>query len=48
MAYLPLALLIVNGVSRDADPLRIVSSNVWGGLLLTLLLTAVGILVSFP
>jgi general L-amino acid transport system permease protein len=48
MAYLPLSLLIVNGLSRDADPLGIVSSNVWGGLLLTLLLTAVGILVSFP
>jgi general L-amino acid transport system permease protein len=48
IAYLPLALLIVNGLRRDADPLRIVSSNLWGGLLLTLLLTAVGILVSFP
>ena len=48
IAYLPLALLIVNGVSRASDPLRVVSSNVWGGLLLTLLLTAVGILVSFP
>jgi general L-amino acid transport system permease protein len=48
IVYLPLVLLIVNGVSRDSDPLRIVSSNVWGGLLLTLLLTAVGILVSFP
>jgi general L-amino acid transport system permease protein len=32
-----------------ARPIRwIVSSNLWGGLLLTLLLTAVGILVSFP
>jgi general L-amino acid transport system permease protein len=48
IAYLPLALLIVNGIRREADPLRIVSSNLWGGLLLTLLLTAVGILVSFP
>jgi general L-amino acid transport system permease protein len=48
IAYLPLALLIVNGIQRAADPLRIVSSNLWGGLLLTLLLTAVGILVSFP
>lgn len=48
IAYLPLALLIVNGIRREADPLRVVSSNLWGGLLLTLLLTAVGILVSFP
>jgi general L-amino acid transport system permease protein len=48
LAYLPLVILIVRGVSGEADPLRTVSSNFWGGLLLTLLLTAVGILVSFP
>lgn len=48
IVYLPLVLLIVNGIGRETDPLRLVSSNLWGGLLLTLLLTAVGILVSFP
>lgn len=48
IAYLPLVILIINGVFREADPLRVVSSNLWGGLLLTMLLTAVGILVSFP
>ena len=48
IAYLPLVILIINGVFREADPLRVVSSNLWGGLLLTLLLTVVGILVSFP
>jgi general L-amino acid transport system permease protein len=48
LVYLPFVLLIVRGVGRESDPLRIVSSNIWGGLLLTLLLTAVGILVSFP
>ena len=48
IVYLPLVLLILNGVSRTSDPLRVVSSNLWGGLLLTLLLTAVGIVVSFP
>lgn len=48
LVYLPLVILIVSGLTRDSDPLRSVSSNFWGGLLLTLLLTAVGILVSFP
>jgi general L-amino acid transport system permease protein len=48
LIYLPLVILIVRGLTQEADPLRVVSSNFWGGLLLTLLLTAVGILVSFP
>ncbi len=48
LVYLPLGMLIIAGVSKESDPLRAVASNVWGGLLLTLLLTAVGILVSFP
>jgi general L-amino acid transport system permease protein len=48
LAYLPLVILLVRGISGEADPLRAVSSNFWGGLLLTLLLTAVGIVVSFP
>jgi general L-amino acid transport system permease protein len=46
--YLPFVLLIVRGVSTRWDLLRTVSTNIWGGLLLTLLLTAIGILVSFP
>ncbi len=48
LIYLPLGMLIIAGLSKESDPLRAVASNVWGGLLLTLLLTAVGILVSFP
>jgi len=48
LVYLPLGMLIIAGLTEESDPLRAVASNVWGGLLLTLLLTAVGILVSFP
>ncbi len=48
LVYLPLGMLIIAGLTKESDPLRSVASNVWGGLLLTLLLTAVGILVSFP
>jgi general L-amino acid transport system permease protein len=48
LVYLPLGILLVRGVTGESDPLRAVSSNFWGGLLLTLLLTVVGILVSFP
>jgi general L-amino acid transport system permease protein len=48
LVYLPLVILIVGGATSTSGWLPIVSSNVWGGLLLTFLLTAVGILVSFP
>jgi general L-amino acid transport system permease protein len=43
--YIPLCYLLIRGI----DPvLPEVGSNLWGGLLLTLLLTAVGIVLSFP
>ena len=32
----------------DATPLPSVSSNIWGGLLLTMVLSVAGILLSFP
>ena len=48
IAYLPLTILIINGLTAQTGWLPVVSSNVWGGLLLTFLVTAVGILVSFP
>lgn len=32
----------------DATPLPLVSSNIWGGLLLTMVLSVAGILLSFP
>ncbi|MEA4907044.1 MAG: amino acid ABC transporter permease [Anaerolineaceae bacterium] len=46
--YFPLVLLIIRGVSTQDGWLPVVSSNLWGGLLLTFLLTIVGILFSFP
>jgi general L-amino acid transport system permease protein len=48
VAYLILVILIVRGLTSPAGPFPVVPSNLWGGLLLTFLLTVVGILVSFP
>lgn len=48
IAYFPLVLLIINGVSPGGGWFAVVPSNFWGGLLLTFLLTIVGIVVSFP
>lgn len=43
---LPLSFLLLNGI--EGTPLPSVSTNVWGGLLLTVLLATVGIILSFP
>ena len=43
---LPLSFLLLNGMA--ATPLPSISTNVWGGLLLTVLIATVGILLSFP
>jgi general L-amino acid transport system permease protein len=48
LLYLPVVILIVRGLTQAPGSLQVVPSAFWGGLLLTLLLTAVGILVSFP
>lgn len=48
IAYFPLILLIIRGITRGGGWLPVVSSNFWGGLMLTFLLTVVGVLVSFP
>lgn len=45
--YFPLVLLIIGGVTRSG-PIPIVPTNFWGGLLLTFVLTVVGIVFSFP
>jgi general L-amino acid transport system permease protein len=44
LASIPLTYVLVSGFG----PLPAVSSNAWGGLLLTVLLAAVGIVLSFP
>ncbi len=44
----PIFILLVAGLSDEAGVVPLVPSNFWGGLLLTFLLTVVGILFSFP
>ncbi len=48
VAYFPLVIVLVSGWSDAAGALPLVTTNLWGGLLLTLLLTVVGIVFSFP
>ncbi len=43
---LPVSFFIISGVA--GTPIPSVSTNVWGGLLLTVLLATVGIILSFP
>lgn len=46
---LPIIILLTYGLSKsEASIVPIVRTNLWGGLLLTFLLTVVGILFSFP
>jgi general L-amino acid transport system permease protein len=44
----PIFILLVNGLSGEASWMPRVPTNFWGGLLLTFMLTIVGIVVSFP
>jgi general L-amino acid transport system permease protein len=46
--YSPLMILIVRGLTPSEGWFPVVQSSLWGGLLLTFLLTVVGILFSFP
>ncbi|MFC1463576.1 MAG: amino acid ABC transporter permease [Candidatus Brachytrichaceae bacterium NZ_4S206] len=46
--YFPLVILLISGFGGTNSPLPLVPTNLWGGLLLTLLLTVVGIVFSFP
>jgi general L-amino acid transport system permease protein len=46
--YFPLVILIIGGLTPRGGPFPVVPTNFWGGLLLTFLLTVVGILFSFP
>jgi len=43
---LPLSFVLLSGI--DGTPIPEISSNLWGGLLLTVLIAAVGIVLSFP
>jgi general L-amino acid transport system permease protein len=44
----PLFILLVNGLNGETGWMPRVPTNFWGGLLLTFMLTVVGIVVSFP
>lgn len=46
--YFPLVILLISGFGGDKSVLPPVPTNLWGGLLLTFLLTVVGIVFSFP
>ncbi len=46
--YFPIFMLLVRGTAGEGSPMEIVTSNLWGGLLLTFMLTVVGIVFSFP
>ena len=46
LASIPLVAILLQGIG--GPPLPLVSSNLWGGLLLTFLLAIVGIVLSFP
>ena len=46
IASLPISYVLISGMA--GTPFPSVSSNIWGGLLLTVLLASVGIILSFP
>ena len=46
--YFPLVILLVRGFATPRETIPLVPTNLWGGLLLTFLLTIVGISFSFP
>ncbi len=48
MGYFPLVILLISGFGDENSVLPPAPSNLWGGLLLTFLLTVVGIVLSFP
>jgi len=46
--YFPLVIILIRGFTAPEGWLPVTNTNLWGGLLLTFLLTIVGILFSFP
>ncbi len=45
--FLPLSLVLIRGIGDDTI-LPTVATNIWGGLLLTLVIAGIGLVVSFP
>lgn len=48
LLWLPILFFLLHGYTSDEGWLSVVATNLWGGLLLTVLLTIVGIVFSFP
>ena len=48
LLWLPILFFLLRGYTLEEGLLPIVTTNLWGGLLLTILLTIVGIVFSFP
>ncbi len=48
LVYLPVVLLLVRGWTAENGPIPTVGTNIWGGLMLSGLIAAVGIILSFP
>lgn len=46
--WFPITLILLSGFSENSAILPAIGTNLWGGLLLTMLLTMSGIVVSFP
>jgi general L-amino acid transport system permease protein len=46
--FLPVFVLLIHGLTGENGSMPVVRTNVWGGLLLTFLLTVIGIFFSFP
>lgn len=46
--YFPLIIVIISGVGGDTSIMPLVPTNLWGGLLLSILISVVGIVFSFP
>lgn len=48
LLWLPILFFLLHGYTLEEGLLPVVTTNLWGGLLLTILLTIVGIVFSFP
>lgn len=47
LAFIPIWMVLVRGVAKTGA-LEVVGSNLWGGLLLTMIIGGIGLVVSFP
>ncbi len=47
LAFIPMSLVLIRGIGDDTI-LPTVATNIWGGLLLTLVIAGIGLVVSFP